>query len=157
MFEIEKEVVKNWLAGVGGDQEQVWKSYLACDPSMTWTLIGSTPISGTYRGLEEIRDVFQHKCWNGDGRKGSGPQGLDQNYGIHPPKVEEVVALEDGRVMVHCYSDGMGKNGVPYKNEYCWIFRVKNGKIVSLYEFADTVLIERALFNKKLIPAELAR
>lgn len=157
MFEIQKEVVKKWLAGVGGDQEQVWNSYLTCNPAMTWTLIGSTPISGTYRGLEEIKNIFQHKCWNGDGREGSGPQGLDQNYGIHPIKVEEVVALEDGRVMVHCYSDGMGKNGVPYKNEYCWIFRVEGGKIVSVYEFADTVLIERALFDKKLIPAELVR
>lgn len=157
MFETQKEVVKNWLAGLGGDREQIWKSYLACDPAMTWTLIGSTPISGTYRGLEEIKNDFQSKCWNGDGREGSGPQGLDQNYGIHSPKVNEVIALEDGRVLVHCISDGKGKNGIPYKNEYCWIFRVEGEKIVSIYEFADTVLIERALFNKELIPAELVR
>ncbi|MFA7441259.1 MAG: hypothetical protein WCZ66_09865 [Sphingomonadaceae bacterium] len=155
MFEEEKAVVQRWLDLVRGDREAVWESYKTMHPDMTWTLIGTTPASGTHRGLQNINDNFQEKCWNGDGRPGSGPQGLDFEVGINPLEIEELVALEDGRVMVHCHSNAMGKNGVPYKNEYCWILTVKDDKIVSLYEFCDTALLERSLFDKKIIPAEL--
>jgi ketosteroid isomerase-like protein len=82
---------------------------------------------------------------------------LDPDYGIKPLQVKEVVALEDGRIMVHCKSDGRGKNGVPYANEYCWIIEVSNGKLTSMREFADTALIERAMFNKEIIPEEQIR
>lgn len=156
MFDENKAVVQRWLDMVSGNREGVWESYKTLDPAMTWTLIGSTAISGTWRGLNEINDGFQHRCWHGDGR-GSGVQGLDPGYGIKPLKIEEVVALEDGRVLVHCFSDGKGKNGVPYKNEYCWIIAVNNGRIVSMYEFADTVVIERAIFDKQIIPSENVR
>lgn len=154
MYEENKAVVQRWLRVVGGNEEQLWDAYLTMDPNLRWTLIGSTPISGTYNGLEEYQRLFQHKAWHGDGREGSAPQGLDPAYGIRPLTVREVVALEDGRVVVHCHSDALGKNGVPYRNEYCWIVTVKDGKITSLYEFADTALIERAMFNKKIVPAE---
>jgi hypothetical protein len=154
MFENEKAVVMKWLEMVQGGKDQVWDSYLTMDPSMTWTLIGSTPISGTHNGIDQIENVFWARCWNGDGREGSGPQGLDPNYGIKPLEVVSVTALEDGRVLVHCKSDGCGKNGVAYKNEYAWVIKVENGKMVSLHEFADTALIERAMFDKKIVPAE---
>ncbi|MFA7586880.1 MAG: hypothetical protein WCY11_11905, partial [Novosphingobium sp.] len=100
------------------------------------------------------KDVFQYKCWHGDDRPGSRDQGLDPDYGVKPLKILDVVAMEDGRVMVHCTSDCRGRNGVAYKNEYCWLITVRNGKITDLYEFADTALIEAALFNKKIVPAE---
>ena len=35
-----------------------------------------------------------------------------------------------------------------------WLLSVKDGRIASMYEFADTALIERAMFDKKVVPAE---
>lgn len=155
MFEENKAVVKQWLDLVGGDPDEVWESYKATmSPDMVWRLIGATPISGKYVGLDSVANNFFARCWKGDGRKSEAVQGLDPEYGIKPLDVREVVALEDGRVIVHCFSNGRGKNGVPYINEYCWLIKVENGKITRLDEFADTALIERAIFNKEIIPAE---
>lgn len=154
MFEENKKVVQAWLDAVNGDEDQVWQSYLMMDDDAAWTLIGTTPASGRHETLQNIKNVFQYKCWHGDDRPGSYDQGLDPAYGVKPLTIHEVTALEDGRVLVHCSSDCRGNNGVEYRNEYCWVIRVKDGKIVDLYEFADTALIERALFNKKLVPAE---
>ncbi len=154
MYEAEKAVVKEWLKGIQGNDGEVWDAFLTMSKDMTWTLIGDTPISGTHRGLDAINNVFWNRCWNGDGREGSGPQGLDPEYGIKPLEIFDILALEDGRILVHCKSDGRGKNGVPYKNEYAWILKVEYGKIVSMNEFADTALIERAMFDKKIVPAE---
>lgn len=154
MASTEKEIVQNWLDAVVGDQEKVWDSYIASfHPDATWTLIGSTVISGTHKGLDAIRDDFFGKCWTGDGRPGPSTQGLSQEYGVRLD-IQDVVSLEDGRVVVICQSDGMGRNGVPYKNEYCWVITVRDGKIASLVEYCDTALIEAAMFDKKVVPAE---
>jgi ketosteroid isomerase-like protein len=153
VFEEQKAVVQRWLDMVQGNQDEVWDSYKTMQPDMKWTLIGSTVISGTHEGLEAIENDFFGKCWSGDGRPGQSVQGLDQEYGVRLD-IDEMVALEDGRIMVICRSDGMGRNGVPYRNQYCWIITVRDGKMAALVEYCDTALIERAMFDKKLVPAE---
>ncbi len=152
MFEENKAVVQRWLDMVQGNQEEVWDSYLTMNEDMTWTLIGKTLISGTHKGLKAINDDFFAKCWSGDGR-GGGTQGLDQEYGVKLD-IQQVVALEDGRIMVICLSDGKGRNGVPYRNQYCWIISVRDGKMSELIEYCDTAMIEEAMFDKKIVPAE---
>lgn len=152
MFEENKAVVQRWLDMVQGNQDEVWDSYKTMNDDMRWTLIGKTLISGTHVGLDAINNDFFSKCWTGDGR-GGGVQGLDQEYGVRLD-IQQMVALEDGRVMVICMSDGKGRNGVPYRNEYCWIISVRNGKMAELIEYCDTAMIEEAMFDKKLVPAE---
>jgi hypothetical protein len=39
-------------------------------------------------------------------------------------------------------------------NGYCWIITVRNGRIVELHEWCDTMMFETAMFDKKLVPAE---
>ena len=149
----EKRVVQEWLAAVRGDSEEVVDAFgQYFHPDATWTLIGSTPISGTYRGLESIQNDFLGANFRGDEREGPSVQGLSQEYGIKPLEVEDVLSLEDDRVVVFCRSDGMGRNGVPYKNQYCWTITVRDDKIASMLEFCDTALIEQAQFDKKILP-----
>lgn len=38
-----------------------------------------------------------------------------------------------------------GKAGDPYQNSYCWIFRLVDGQVVELTEYADTALIDAVL------------
>ncbi len=152
--EANKRIVRQWLCTLNGDDDAIRGSYYVVSPSLHWTLIGSTPISGTFHGLEEVLSKFQYLCWNGDGRQGSTRQGLDPAYGVKPLHIEEVTALEDGRVLVHCRSDGMGRNGLPYRNEYCWIVTITGSLISHIYEFADTAQIETVMFDKRIVPAE---
>jgi ketosteroid isomerase-like protein len=154
MFEEEKAVVQRWVNLLAGKKDEVWDGFdKVLDPDMTWTVPGTTCVSGTHRGLKAIDEDFFGRCWTtGDGR-GSGVQGLDDSFGLKM-EVQNLVALEDGRVLVTCTSDARGHNGVPYNNNYCWIITVRDGRIVKLDEWCDTVMFETAMFDKVLVPAE---
>jgi ketosteroid isomerase-like protein len=49
----------------------------------------------------------------------------------------------------HVVMEGVGemrtKAGVPYNNDYCLIYRLKDGKIVEIREYCDSALTEKIL------------
>jgi ketosteroid isomerase-like protein len=49
----------------------------------------------------------------------------------------------------HVVVEGVGemctKGGVAYNNDYCLVYRLKDGKIVEITEYCDSVLTERVL------------
>lgn len=148
------EAARRWLDAVGGNADTVWDSFVQnFHPDATWTLIGDTPVSGTHRGLDAIRDDFLTKCWTGDGRGCGSTQGLDQGHGVKIT-IDEVLEAGPDRVVAICESDGRGNNGVPYQNSYCWVIRTRDGKISEVHEYCDTALVEKAMFDKKVVPAE---
>jgi uncharacterized protein len=152
MGEHEKQVVKRWVDAVHGGEEDIWKSIQThWHEDATWTLIGKTIRSGTFRGLEEIKRDFLDPGRKGDGRQGPSVQGLSSEYGV-TLEVDDILSIEDGRVLVLARSNACGRNGVPYSNEYAWIFTVRGDKIAGLYEVCDTLAIEEAHFDKKLVP-----
>lgn len=154
MLEKEKQIVGEWLStmrGVKTDLDAAIARFFHEDA--TWHRIGSTPMSGTYFGVRSIQEDYLAATFGGQPGSGATVQGLSQDYGFQPLIVHQIVALEDGRLMVHCESDNVGRNGLPFCNEYCWIITMRGDKIAALYEFCDTALIERVLFDKKLVPA----
>jgi len=154
VFEEEKQVVQRWVDLLTGDQDNVWAGFEAVmAPDMVWNVPGKSCVSGSHVGLEAINRDFFGRCWEtGDGR-GGGVQGLDSDYGLKLT-VTNLVALEDGRVLVTCSSDAQGRNGVPYNNAYCWVITVEGGKMTQLDEWCDTLAYETAMFDKRLVPAE---
>jgi ketosteroid isomerase-like protein len=152
VYEHEKEVVKRWVDAVGGTEQDIWSSIQEhWHEDASWTLIGSTIRSGTHVGLEAIKRDFLDPGRAGDGRPGPSVQGLSSDHGV-TMEVNEILAIEDGRVLVLCKSNASGRNGVPYRNEYAWIFTVRGDKIAGLYEICDTLAIEEAHFDKQLVP-----
>lgn len=143
-----------WLGAVGGSPDTVWDSFVQnFHPDATWTLIGDTPVSGTHHGLEAIRDDFLTVCWTGDGRGNGSVQGLDGEHGVKITIHEALDAAPD-KVVGICESDGVGSNGVPYKNSYCWVITLADGLISAVHEYCDTALVEKAMFDKRVVPAE---
>jgi uncharacterized protein len=55
-------------------------------------------------------------------------------------------------VVIESVGEMKTKAGVPYNNEYCMIYRLRDGKIVEISEYNDSVLCERVLGP---FPAEL--
>ena len=54
--------------------------------------------------------------------------------------------IADGdHVVVESVGDMRSKAGVPYNNEYCLIYRLRDGKIVEITEYCDSILCERVL------------
>jgi hypothetical protein len=48
-------------------------------------------------------------------------------------------------VVVEARGEMQTKAGVPYNNEYCLIYRLKDGKIVEIREYCDSALTEAVL------------
>jgi uncharacterized protein len=56
------------------------------------------------------------------------------------PVVVQVTTLtaEDDRVAAETESHGILKSGRVYANKYCWLFRIRNGRILRIHEHCDT-------------------
>ena len=91
--------------------------------------MGTTSLSGTYRGKAEL------------GEKLLGPLFGRLKAGIHMEihhlvaEGDQVVAVMSGQAETH--------EGVAYNNEYCWLVRVIESKMVEVTEFMDTGLVQR--------------
>lgn len=57
---------------------------------------------------------------------------------------EEMIA-EGDRVVVLCRGEVKTKAGEDYNNSYCFVIRMRGGKMVELREYMDTALAERVL------------
>jgi ketosteroid isomerase-like protein len=54
--------------------------------------------------------------------------------------------IADGdHVVVEAVGEMQTKAGVPYNNDYCLIYRLRDGKIVEIREYLDSALCERVL------------
>jgi len=54
--------------------------------------------------------------------------------------------IADGdQVVVEAVGEMRTKAGVPYNNDYCLIYRLRDGKIVEIREYLDSALCERVL------------
>lgn len=129
-----KQVIENFFAALSaGDMPRV-RALL--HPEVAWTIIGDTPVSKTFRGINEfetglIGSVFQH---------------IDASAGVHV-EIQEMIA-EGDKVVCRAQGTIKGLYG-PYNNTYCHVFTLRDGKIVEDIEYLDTALIERALYGRK--------
>lgn len=52
---------------------------------------------------------------------------------------------EDDTVVIEARGEMTSKEGVPYNNHYCLIYRLRDRKIVEMTEYQDSTLCERVL------------
>ena len=52
---------------------------------------------------------------------------------------------EDDFVVVEAHGRSTTRQGQPYNNSYCWIYRLTNGRVMELTEYLDTALVAEAL------------
>ena len=97
----------------------------------TWTVIGTTPWSGTYRGKRAVLTEL------------TGPL-LDQFGDDYTATAERFIA-EGEHVVVESRGRVTTRAGKPYNNTYCFVFRVADGKLRELTEYCDTQLVVTAL------------
>ena len=93
-----------------------------------WTVIGTTPISGTYTSKKAFL---------------AGATGLLTARFAAPLKLTRIVAvLADGdRVDVQFESASQSVNGVAYNQTYCWALRLVAGQVVEATAYLDTELV----------------
>lgn len=100
---------------------------------VAWTIIGSTPLSGTFRGKQEVLSGLL------------GPLRSRVTSSI-TFSVERLIAEDDHVVMV-AKGHATSTSGRPYDNTYCIVARFAGGRIVEMTDYVDTELITSALFG----------
>ena len=128
-LEANKELARNFIAALGrADTEWVLEHY--ADDVVMWTA-GSLVISGPH-DKSEIGEMM-------NGILGAFPNGL----------AFEVCSLtaEDDRVAIEAESRGTHVSGKPYHNQYHFLMRIRDGRIVELKEYLDTLHAHEVLLG----------
>ena len=104
-------------------------SQLADD--VTWTNIGSTKFSGTFRGKADLVARLLQPVF------GQLQAGITSTIDNMVAEGEFVVVQSRGKAATN--------DGRPYNNTYCHVFRIRGAKIVEVTEYLDTELAAAVL------------
>jgi ketosteroid isomerase-like protein len=96
-----------------------------------WTIIGSTAWSRTWTGLAAVQIELLDPLF----------AQFESSY-----RAEAVrLIAEDDYVVIESRGDVTTKMGKPYRNTYCYVCRLEDGKVRELTEYCDTELLTEAL------------
>ncbi len=108
-------------------------------PDAKWTVLGSSPVSGTYHSrqdfLDEVINPFNARF---------SSRLIPTVRGIYADG-DMVIALFDG--------EGTALDGKPYRNTYSWYMRMRDEKIVEVVGLFDT--IEYTDFWTRITPKKI--
>lgn len=97
----------------------------------SWTIIGTTGWSRTYRGKAAIVSDLIAPL---------------RRVLASPMKTYARRMIAEGDfVVVEGRGENTTRDGRPYDNSYCWIFEFRAGEVIALTEYADTELFRSAL------------
>src|SRR5262245_33743017 len=86
-----------------------------------WTIVGDNAWSGTYRGKQAVRrDLLRP---------------LFAKFATRYTNRAERILADGDFVVVQCKGQVETVSGVPYNNSYCWVVRMKDGKMQELVEY----------------------
>ena len=126
-----KQAIKTMFVELGKGNAAAFLGAMTDD--VRFNLIGSTKFSGTFNGKTELVEKLL------------GPlnAALTEGIVITPDNL-----IADGDyVAMQSHGKAMGKNGKPYNNTYCHIFKFTDGKISEVTEYLDTELVT-SVFGK---------
>lgn len=95
------------------------------DPAASWTITGTTPLSGTYHSKAEFIDQVIDPL-----NRRFEKRIVPTVKGIYADG-DMVIALWDG--------EAMATDGKPYRSSYSWYMKMKEGKIINVIAFLDGI------------------
>ena len=93
-----------------------------------WTVIGSTPISGTYHSKREFRDVVRR---------------LSEQFTTDLKVTVRDVFADGDKVAIQFESHAEARNGTAYDQTYCWVTRLEDGRVHEVIAYLDTELVSK--------------
>ncbi len=123
-----KQFISNMFAELSKGNGDAFLNALADDVS--FTIIGSTKYSGTFKGKQELINKLLAPL-NAQ---------VEGGMAITPDNL-----IADGDfVAMQARGKALSKNGRRYDNTYCHVFRFANGKVQEVTEYLDTELVTAA-------------
>jgi uncharacterized protein len=125
-----KQLLQDIYAEISRGNPQLLLDSMADD--IEWTIIGSTALSGTSHGKQEVIDKLLKPL---RARLADGPI-------VFQP--ERFIA-EGEYVVMQAHGRATALSGKPYNNTYCIVCRIVDGKLKEMIDYVDTELITTAL------------
>jgi ketosteroid isomerase-like protein len=124
-----KKLMQEIFAAASRGERTAYVDRLADDVTMTVT--GQYSWSRTFRGKESVmRDLYGYVASRvQDGRR----------------TIPLRVLADDDWVVVEARGEMVTKQGERYDNQYCLMYRLRDGMIVEIREYQDSTLCERVL------------
>src|SRR5688500_14008525 len=117
-----REIVQRWFDLIAEGNAQ--GAFALFTDDVSYDLKGSTPVSGVYRGLAQIVGDF-FTPWR---------KQIDGDLVL---KVDELIGDGD-RVVALARGKARTVHGLPYENDYAFVFGIRDGKISEVIEYLDT-------------------
>jgi len=127
--ETNKQLVTAAFQALGRGDSRPYLDLL--DDDFSFTITGHNPWSRTIRGKQAVRDQLY------------GPL-FAQFADRYTAQLVNVMADGD-MVIVEHHGCVTTKKGKLYNNEYCLVCRMEGGKLKSIKEYADSLLVDRVL------------
>jgi ketosteroid isomerase-like protein len=96
---------------------------------VTWTVIGTTAVSGVYHSKQEVID------------RAFGPLLRRLNGPLTARFVD--IAADGEKVYLRFKSSGIVKTGIHYKQTYCFAMVMRGGRIIEIVAYLDTAMLAR--------------
>jgi hypothetical protein len=123
-----EKLMRDLFAGIAAGDRKAFADSLADDFTMRVT--GQYSWSQTFRSKQAfLRDLHGYLATLLDGRR----------------TIPLSFIAGGDHVVVEARGEMQTRAGVPYNNEYCLIYRLKDGKIVEMREYCDSALTEAVL------------
>jgi ketosteroid isomerase-like protein len=120
-----RDLMERIFAGLSEGDDSLFVKSMA--EEMKWKWMGSGDLSHTFDGKQAILD----QLW------ASVRRTLVPPYKVHASRF---IAGED-HVVVEAIGENQTPSGQEYRNQYCWVCRLSEGKIQELREYMDTQLV----------------
>jgi len=128
-IEANKQLARDFIDALSrADTDWVLEHY--ADDMVLWTA-GSLPFSGVHT-REEIRPLME-------GILGAFPNGLRFTV--------KALTAEQDRVAIEASSRGLHASGKLYENDYHFLMRIRDGKVVEIKEYLDTLHAHEVLLG----------
>ena len=124
-----KRLLQEIFAALSSGDTKPFRDAMADD--FSWTVIGSTNWSGTYRGKHAVLTGLMAP--------------LFAQFADRYTNTAERFIADGDHVVVQCRGRVTTKAGKPYNNTYCYVCRLAEGKLRELTEYCDTALVVAAL------------
>jgi uncharacterized protein len=122
---------------------QAFEGLAAADPAtfigamaddIIWIIEGQSKVSGRYEGKAAIQNELV--------------PALFANFATPYRTIPEEIIAEGDRVVVLAHGEVKTVRGEDYNNSYCFVIRMREGKIAEVREYCDTALAEARLVMK---------
>lgn len=125
------DIIRATYEGSSADNGKNLLNALA--PNATWTEAAGFPYAGTYTGTEEIiSNVFQR---------------LATEWIDYQAKVHTYLADGDRVAAFGVYSGTYQKTGKSMTATFAHLYRLKDGKIISMEQYVDSAMVRQALVD----------